>query len=178
MKLFKVFIGFWLLIGLVFVTSLFFPREFKVERSIVIDKPIFECFAYLNNIQNIAKLSPWDKSIDSTMHSFYSQQLNGRGASYYFTGNLLGYGSLKISESVTNEKICTQLDLNGHEMSASTTFLFKGMGYNKTQLTWTDYKDVGYNPIYRFLIPSKEKETTLQFDEGLMKIRIAIMSFN
>ena len=78
-------------------------------------------------------------------------------------------------KSFLNEKICTQLDLNNHEMTASTAFYFESVGYDKTKLTWKDYKDVGYNPLYRFLIPSKEKETALLFDEGLVKIKIAIM---
>ncbi len=175
MKLFKIFLGFWILIGLVFTISLFFPREFKVERSIVIERPVYETYAFLNNIKHVAVLSPWDKSIDSTMQSFYSHELNGKGASFYFTGTLLGKGVLSISESILNEKICTQLDLNNHEMTASTAFYFESIGYDKTKLTWKDYKDVGYNPLYRFLIPSKEKETALLFDEGLVKIKIAIM---
>jgi hypothetical protein len=178
MKLFKIFLGFWLLVGLVFGVSLFFPREFKVERSIVINKPIYETFAYLNNIQNIAKLSPWDKKIDSSMTWFFSKNLSNVNSTYYFSGNLLGKGYLKITECVPNEMLKTNLDINNHELTSSSTFYFEPIGYDKTKLTWKDYKDVGYNPLHRFQIPSKTELTELQFDEGLVKIRIAIMSNN
>ena len=178
MKLFKVFLGFWLFVGGIFLASLFFPREFKVERSIVIDKPVYETFAYLNNIQNISKLSPWDKNVDTSMAWFFSKNISGLNASYYFRGNLLGKGYLKIVECIPNEKLTTALDINDGGMTSSSTFYFERIGGDKTKLTWKDYKDVGYNPFHRFQIPTKTEQTELQFDEGLIKIRIAIMSSN
>jgi len=176
MKLFKIFISFWLLIGVFFGVSLFFPREFKVDRSIIIDKPVYETFAYLNNIQNIAKLSPWDKKIDSTMSWYFSQKISGENATYYFKGNLLGRGYLKIVECIPNEKLGTILNIKNGELTSGSTFYFEAIGTDKTKLSWRDYKDVGYNPFHRYQIPSKTTQTELQFDEGLVKIKIAIMS--
>lgn len=176
MKLFKIFISFWLLIAAFFGVSLLFPREFKVDRSIIIDKPVYETFAYLNNIQNIAKLSPWDKKIDSTMSWFFSQKISGKNASYYFKGNLLGRGYLKIVDCVPNEKLETILKINNGELTSGSTFYFEAIGPDKTKLSWRDYKDVGYNPFHRYQIPSKTAQTELQFDEGLVKIKIAVMS--
>jgi hypothetical protein len=176
MKLFKIFLGFWLLIGAFWGISLLFPREFKVDRSIVIDKPVYETFAYLNNINNIAKLSPWDKKIDSTMTWFFSKNTSGKNATYYFNGNLLGTGYLKINECVPNEKLETKLSINGGELTSGSTFYFESIGTDKTKLSWRDYKDVGYNPFHRYQIPSKTTQTELQFDEGLVKIKIAVMS--
>ncbi len=176
MKLFKIFLGFWVVVGVFFGGSLFFPREFKVDRSIVIEKPVYETFAYLNNIQNIAKLSPWDKKIDSTMSWFFSQKISGVGASYYFKGNLLGKGYLKIVDCVPNEKLETILNINDGGLTSGSTFYFEALGPDKTKLSWRDYKDVGYNPFHRYQIPSKTTQTELQFDEGLVKIKIAVMS--
>lgn len=176
MKLFKIFLGFWILIGAFWGISLFFPREFKVDRSIVIDKPVYETFAYLNNIHNIAKLSPWDKKVDCTMSWFFSQKTSGKNASFYFNGNLLGKGYLKIKESVPNEKLETILSINDGELTSGSTFYFESIGQDKTKLSWRDYKDVGYNPFHRYQIPSKTTQTELQFDEGLVKIKIAVMS--
>lgn len=174
MKLFKVFVGFWILVALIFGTSLFFPRYFKVERSVVVNKPVYETFAYLNNIKNIAKLSPWDRNVDSTLHTFFSQDLEGLNAAYYFHGQLVGQGSLRISESVPEQRIATLLDINNHDMTATSVLHFEDLGNNHTRLMWRSEKDLGYNPIYRFMAPTKTKETETAFDEGLMQIKLAV----
>jgi len=175
MRLFKIFLGFWVVVGLFFGVSLLFPREFKVDRSIVIEKPVYETFAYLNNMQNIAKLSPWNKTVDSSMAWFFSQNISGVGASYYFRGNLFGKGQLKIVDCIPNEKLETTLNINEGELTSGSAFYFEALGPYKTKLSWRDYKDVGYNPFHRYQIPSKTKQTELQFDEGLVKIKIAVM---
>ena len=57
-------------------------------------------------------------------------------------------------------------------MAIKQTFEFKSLG-NSTQLIWIDEGDVGMNPIYRFLLPSKISATEQGFEEGLMVIKKA-----
>ena len=174
MKLFRIFLGFWLLIGLFFAVSLFFPREFRVEKSIEISKPVNEVFNYLSQIENIAALSPWNKQTDSTMNSFYSKNKQGLNATYYFSGNLLDKGYLKISELDSLKSITMLLNINNGAMTSNTSFHFEAIDENTTKLTWKDYKDVGYNPLYRYMIPSKIKETEAAFEMGLLRIKTQI----
>ena len=174
MKLFKIFIGIWVLVGLFFLVSLFFPREFKVERSIEIEKPIDKVFSFVSNIENIAALTPWNKKIDSTMTYFYSKNKKGLNAAYYFSGNLLEKGFLKISSIDSLKSITTLLNINNGSMTSNTSFYFEKVSENKTKLTWKDYKDVGFNPLYRYMVPSKTKETEAAFERGLEQIKSMI----
>lgn len=172
MKLFKVFAGIMGFFALVFLVSLFFPRQYKIERTTVVNIPDYETYAYLNQIQNWSDWSPWNKSLDSTMVFFYSKNRSGLGAAQYFRGDLIGVGRFRIVESIPNEKIKFHLSLDQGFMNIEQTFYFKSLG-GKTQLSWVDEGDVGYNPIFRFMLPTKVKNSELAFEEGLMVIKRA-----
>ncbi len=172
MKLFTIFSGIIGFFVLVFLASLFFPHQYRIERSTVIKKPVYESFAYLNNIKNWKDWSPWNTDIDSSMQTFYSPSVSGVGATQYFSGALVGTGRFKITESISNEKICYDLSINQALIHASASFYFKPAGAN-TQLFWVDSGDVGYNPLFRFLLPGKIRSTEESFEEGLMAIKHA-----
>ena len=173
MKLFKIFAGIMGFFALVFVVSLFFPRTYKIEKTTVVNMPDHETFAYLNNIRNWADWSPWNTDLDSSMVFFLSKVTEGKGAAQYFRGGLVGNGRFRIVESIPNESIAYSLYIDmgeGSYMSISQKFVLKSLG-GKTQLTWVDEGDVGMNPLYRFLLPSKIKSTEQGFEEGLAVIK-------
>lgn len=172
MKLFKVFAGIMGFFALVFLVSLFFPRQYKIEKTTVVNIPVYETFAYMNQIQNWQDWSPWNKNLDSTMTFFYSQNTAGLGAAQYFKGDLVGIGRFRIVASVPNERITFNLALDQGFMSINQTFYFKALG-GKTQLTWVDEGDVGLNPIFRFMLPTKISNSEAAFEEGLMIIKRA-----
>lgn len=175
MKLFKIFAGIMGFFALVFVVSLFFPRQYRIERYVVLNMPVYESFAYMNQIRNWKDWSPWNEDLDSSMVSFYSQQSAGKGATQYFRGGLVGVGRFMISESVLNQKISYNLSINGGTMQSAATFYFSEAG-GKTKLSWVDEGDVGYNPIFRYLLPGKIKDTEQAFEEGLAAIKRAAES--
>jgi hypothetical protein len=173
MKLFKIFAGIMGFFALVFVVSLFFPRTYKIEKTTVVNMHDHETFAYLNNIRNWADWSPWNTDLDSSMVFFLSKVTEGKGAAQYFRGGLVGNGRFRIVESIPNESIAYSLYIDmgeGSYMSISQKFVLKSLG-GKTQLTWVDEGDVGMNPLYRFLLPSKIKSTEQGFEEGLAVIK-------
>ena len=172
MKLFKIFAGIMGFFALVFLVSLFFPRQYKIEKTTVVNIPVYESFAYLNQIQNWKDWSPWNSSLDSTMVFFYSQNKSGLGAAQYFRGDLVGIGRFRIVESLPNEKIKFNLSLDHGFMNINQTFYFKALG-GKTQLTWVDEGDVGMNPLFRFMLPTKIKNSEDAFEEGLITIKRA-----
>ncbi len=158
--------------ALVFVISLFFPRQYRIEKSTLINKPVTSTYAYMNNIKNWSDWSPWNTSLDSTMVSFYSVQNSGVDATHYFRGNLVGSGRFKITESIPNQKIRYDLSINEGLMHSEATFYFKSVKAG-TQLFWVDSGDVGFNPLFRYLLPSKIHETEHNFEDGLKAIKLA-----
>lgn len=172
MKLFTIFVGILGFFALVFVISLFFPRQYRIEKSTLIHKPVSSTYGYLNNIKNWSDWSPWNTSLDSSMVSFYSVNNSGIGATHYFRGGLVGAGRFKITESILNQKIHYDLSINEGQMHSEATFYFKAV-HAGTQLYWVDSGDVGLNPLFRYLLPSKIHETERNFEDGLKAIKLA-----
>jgi hypothetical protein len=106
------------------------------------------------------------------MRFFYSQNKSGIGAAQYFRGNLIGIGRFRIIESLPNEKIQFNLSLDHGFMNINQTFLFSSVD-GKTQLTWLDEGDVGFNPIFRFMLPTRIQNSEIAFEEGLVTIKRA-----
>jgi hypothetical protein len=84
----------------------------------------------------------------------------------------VGIGRFRIVTSVPNEKIKFNLSLDHGFMNIDQTFYFKALG-GKTQLTWVDEGDVGMNPLFRFMLPTKIKNSEEAFEEGLITIKRA-----
>ncbi len=170
MKLFKVFFSFFIIALVIFIVSRFFPHSYKVERSIVIHKPVDTVYAFMQDFRNWEKWSLWNKETDSSLVYFYGKESKGVNGRQYFYGNLLGNGRFKFDTCVVNKKLAYDLFMHAGEVKAKGTFIFKG-DENTTTLIWLDSGDVGNNPLYRFMIPSKISSTEKTFDDGLGRIK-------
>jgi hypothetical protein len=170
MKLFKLLLSFFVIVALFFGISLFFPHKFKAERSIEIDRPVEEVFAFMKDFKNWDNWSAWNKDQDSTLYTFYSISSDTFGSRKHFNGDLFGTGTFIINNYKPNEVVGYRLKMHGSEAQANGVFFFKPIN-NHTQLTWVDSTDVGYNPIFRYMVPSKKASTEEAFDEGLKRIK-------
>ena len=173
MKLFKVFLSLFLIAGLFFGIALLFPRHYKFKKSIEINKPAHDVFIYMNDLRNWEQWSAWNKSIDSSLYIFYSMRTDSLGAKQYFNGNLLGSGRFRISNYKPDEMLGYNLQMHNSMVNANGTFFFEQKN-NTTQLSWVDSGDVGYNPIFRYLIPFKKRSTEAAFEDGLKRIKMKL----
>ncbi len=174
MKLFKIFAGILGFIVLFFLVSLLFPRTYKVQQTIVVNRSIYQSYAFMSDIKNWKKWSPWNKSIDSSFYTFYSKNTAQVGSKQYI-GSQSFVGSFTITEAISNEKISYLLNLNEGSIEAKASFIFEDInGY--TKLSWIDIGDVGYNPFKRYMMGYITSNTSKSFDEGLIAIKKAIES--
>lgn len=171
MKLFKIYL---IIFGVVFafvMGSRFFPHTYHVNRSIVINKPVSQTFAYLSNYKNWEQWSLWNKSVDSTLYYFYNNIQDSIGARQYFYGALLGQGYFETIGYKKDSSLQFILSVNRAERTAAGTFTFKAIDANTTELHWIDSGDVGNNPIKRYMIPFVTKNTATTLDNGLASIK-------
>lgn len=173
MKLFKIFFSLFLIVVAILVTSRFFPHTYKVERKIHIQKPVEQVYGFMNDFKNWEKWSLWNKSTDSTLVYFYGKESVGSNARQYFWGAVLGQGQFRFDTCITNQKLAYDLHMHAGDVKAKGTFLFETEN-DGTSLIWVDSGDVGDNPIFRFMIPSKVSSTSSTFDEGLQRIKNVI----
>ncbi|MFN6341165.1 MAG: hypothetical protein ACK4Y6_02080 [Bacteroidota bacterium] len=96
MKLFKLFLSFFLVTGAIMGVSLFFPNTYRIDRSVTIHKPVSDVFAYMSNLRNWEQWSMWNKDIDSTLNIFYRDRSDSLGGVQYFSGERIGTGLFKF----------------------------------------------------------------------------------
>jgi hypothetical protein len=174
MKLFKIFLGFFLIVLSVIIVSRFFPHTYHVEKSIIINKPRQEVFGYMAHMKNWEEWSLWNKSIDSTLYYFYNLKQDTLGARQYIRAQLIGDGYFELTEFKRDSLLHFNLVVNKGDRTAAGTFLFTPVSANTTLLTWIDSGDVGFNPLKRFMIPFVTKSTAETLERGLLSIKTKI----
>lgn len=173
MKLFKVFFTLFVIVLGLFIVSRFFPHTYYVERTVKINKPVADVYAFMEDFKNWEKWSLWNKETDPTLHYFYGKHSNGIEARQYFYGEKLGIGRFKFDTCDNQNMLVYDLYMHAGEINASGKFQFVSEG-SATELKWIDQGDVGGNPIYRFMLSSKITSTEQTFDDGLARIKKVI----
>ncbi len=171
MKLFRIFLSFFVIAGLIWGGSLFFPHTYSVDRKVVIQKPVSEVYAFMSDLRNWEKWSLWNNTTDSSITFFYGKRSDSTGGRHYFNGELLGSGRFLIDASAPDEFISYNLYMHGGNINAKGSFRFKAISTGSTELHWIDSGDVGDNPILRYMLASKISSTEKAFDEGLQRIK-------
>jgi hypothetical protein len=174
MKIFKIFLTLFLLIGLFYLGSLFFPKTYHINRSVVINKPIDTVFHFMQDLHNWDKWSLWNKETDTTLKLFYGKRSDSLGGRQYFEGDILGEGRFLIDRYKYNQLLGYNLYMNKGQISANGTFLFDAINSNQTTLQWVDSGNVGNNPIFRYMMYTKVNATQKAFDKGLARIKAAL----
>jgi len=156
------------IILLLVIVGLFLPSEYALERSITIQAPIDAVFAQVNDLRNWEKWGPWQEE-DPTTKITYGDSTIGVGASYSWTSEKSGDGSLVIVESVQNQSITTDLDF-GTEGKAQGHWTFEQTD-DGVRVTWGMHGDSGYNLIGRYFGMMMDTMVGPYFDKGLANMK-------
>lgn len=148
------------------------PDEFRVTRSIVIDKPAAEVFPLVNVIRNGEKWGPWF-GLDPKMAIKFEGPESGAGASYSWDGNSeVGAGRCTTLETKENELVRQKLEFFKPMQGVNTVdFTFEPAGEGKTKVGWTMY---GPNPFIgkiMSLFMDCDKMCGDMFTKGLTKMK-------
>lgn len=145
----KILIGIVVVVVLLLVISFFLPSKVHVERAQVIKAPVDIVFNQVNTLKNWGSWSYWD-NIDSAMKSEFVGTEMGVGAIHKWSSEheMVGTGSMEITESVVNEKVITKLQFDG-EGDAIGSWLFQ-QSEEGTNVTVMMDMDMGANPIAKF----------------------------
>lgn len=158
------------LIILALVAAAFMPDTLRVERSIVINKPVDKVFDQVVDLGNWQAWSPW-MEMDPQAVTQISTPSRGVGAHWSWDGQKIGKGKLVQEEVEDNKMIRYSLSFEEPLQSTGTDlWMFDSAAVNATQVTWVDEMQMEY-PVGRlsalFIKPSLEA----QFDKGLLNLK-------
>ncbi len=153
------------LVALLLIVALFVPKEFKSERSIIINKPRQEVFDYIRYIKNQDNFGVWQLS-DPDLKKTYEGTDGTVGFKYTWDSKKLGKGSQKITGITEGERMDTELDF-GFGDPAKSFFITQDEGPGQTKVTWGL---AGRSP-YPFNLMGLFFDVGDDFEKGLLNLQ-------
>jgi uncharacterized protein YndB with AHSA1/START domain len=149
------------------------PDSFRLERSISIKAPPEKVFVLVNDFQQWAKWSPWEKK-DSSMKRTMGATSQGIGATYSWDGNKdVGTGKMEIKESVPSSKVSIQLNfLKPFEAQNVSEFLIAPKD-GQTEVRWAMSGPQPFIAKLMGVFFSMEKMVGPDFEQGLAALKTA-----
>lgn len=168
MKKFKTFLFIVLgLIAIFLIVAMLMPKDYKVERSIVIDAPEGVVVNQITMFKHFQQWSPWSE-LDPNMEFTIEGEDGQVGAKYSWTGNDdVGVGSMEITEKEAN-RVDIELYFKEPWESQATTYYSWNTNGSSTEVVWGMN---GKNPIPMNLFLNMDKMIGPDYEKGLQALK-------
>lgn len=174
MKVLK-FLGILLLILVVAVAviGLIQPKDYRVERSEIIDAPKEQVFKHIQYWENWAAWSPWAQR-DSSMETTITGTDGEAGAVSSWVGDekVSGSGSMTNTGVKPNEQLDFDLNFTSpYESSSKGTIKVEEVEGGKTKATWIMYGENGFMERVMSIFWDLDAMVGPDFEKGLSNIK-------
>jgi len=163
------------LIALFLIAALVMPKDYAVEKEIVINKPKAEVYDYLESLKNQNNWSVWAK-LDPNMKMNFKGTDRTVGFTYFWEGNDdVGKGEQEITKITKGERIDTQLRfLKPFESTSEAHMVTESVGENQTKVKWGFVGVMPYpmNAMLPFM--GMEKTVGKDFADGLANLKVIL----
>lgn len=157
------------LIALVLIIAAFSKKDFAVERTITVNKPLPETYDFLTSIQKQDQWSKWAQ-LDPNMKKTYigTDKTVGFISKWESQHKQVGEGEQEIKKLIPNQRIETELRfLKPMKSIANAYFTTADEGENRTRVAWGFTSRTPW-PFNAFMLFFKmENAVGKDFEEGL-----------
>ncbi|BDX06897.1 SRPBCC family protein [Planctobacterium marinum] len=164
-------IGFVLLLVII---GFLLPSEFHVQRKITIDAPAAKVFPYVVDLKQWRNWGIWF-SRDPNMQITYSGAAGEIGHKSAWISESEGSGEMTITSFTANQKLIYNLYFPDFDMG-STGEITLAEKEGQTEVTWSDYGDVGGNPVYHYFALMMDSMIGPDFEAGLQNLKALVES--
>ena len=163
-----------ILILLVFIMHLIAPKNYQVERKVIVTTHIDTVFKSLCSLKEQQEWSPW-ADLDPDMKVDYRGIDGEVGSVTYWIGNKdVGEGEQEITKINANTDIETELRfLKPFESTSIGFFKLKNMD-NQTEVTWGFRGKNTFPTTIIMLFMDMEEQVGPDFEKGLIKFKAYI----
>lgn len=159
-----------LLVLVLFVSALFKPDTFRVERSALIAASPETLFPLIADFHQWTQWSPWE-GMDPAMTRQYSGEPSGTGAVYEWAGPKVGAGRMEILDTHAPDRLHIRLDFTKpFEAHNEVTFSIEPEG-SGSRVQWAMY---GPHPLpmrMMSIVMSMDKMVGGDFEKGLAGLK-------
>jgi Polyketide cyclase / dehydrase and lipid transport len=161
-----------LLVGGLVLATQFFPGEFKVERSIVINAPPAAVFVKTGDLKEWKSWTAWHAR-DSQMVLKYSDTTTGVGAWTSWESKTEGNGKFTLTEWQQDQLVAYLLEFPDFGMKSDGRLELKPEGAG-TKVTWISSGKLTRNPMQRAFGLFMDKLIGPDFETGLAKLKASV----
>ena len=169
----KILIIVLVIIAIPLVVALFLPKDYSVEREIIINKPKQEVFEYVKYLKNQDNYSKW-ATMDPNMKKTY----NGTDGTVGFVSawesenDDVGSGEQEIIKIEEGERIDFELRFKEPFESTSPAFMTtESVAENQTKVTWGFSGHMDYPMNIMMLFMDFEKMIGDDLESGLSNLK-------
>lgn len=151
--------------------GLIMPKEYSIERSVVINKSRSEIFPLVSSLRNQDKWSPW-ADYDPNMVITYTGADGAVGSTYHWEGNSdVGKGDQVIKEITPNEMVHNEVHFVEPFESVGQVYYTLTDEGNGTRVTWKMTGESVYPMNAMSAFVSMDEMLGKEFDRGLNKLK-------
>jgi hypothetical protein len=171
MKVLKIFFSVIVaIIALVLIVAIFLPSQYKVERSMVINKSDTLVYNYVSDFNNFKGWNPW-----SQMEPDHKFEVTGNAATvghkYYWEGKEIGSGQMIFTELIPYNFIKSDIEfLTPQSGKGIVEFKFEPQE-NSTKFSWAIVGDAEY-PIGRYMGMLMDTFLGKNFEDGVANLKL------
>lgn len=150
----------------------FLPREYYIERSTEVKAPALLIFANVADLESWQTWNPWNK-MDPDIELSYGEKRVGSGASYSWTSEKIGDGSMHIIEAKAPEYVQYKLLFEGYEDNPgfSEMILKAESATGPTTVTWTFQGETGDKFFAPWMGVMMDKLLGPSYEQGLKDLK-------
>jgi hypothetical protein len=159
------------IVAIFIILMLVAPKNYHVNRSIVIDRALPDVFQYIKHVKNQDDWSPWKKK-DPDMKQTFSGVDGTVGFVSHWEGNKdVGTGEQEITKIEENKRLDTELRFFKPWKSQSDAYIEVEEADGGTNVTWgfSGVNKVPLNVMMMFM--NMDKMIGKDFEEGLADLK-------
>lgn len=169
----KIIIVLFVLVAIILVIALFVKKDYAVVRSIEINKPRTEIFAYTKYLKNQANFSKW-AAMDPAMEKTYTGTDGEVGFVSAWKSKVkdVGAGEQEIKKITENERLDFELRFKEpFEAKESAYMTFDSLGENQTKVSWGFNGHMAYPMNIFLLFMDFDKMIGADLETGLKNLK-------
>lgn len=169
----KIVIGLLILIALPLVAAVFIPKEYAVEREIVINRPREQVFEYVKFLKNQDNFSKW-ASMDPHMEKTYrgTDGTVGFVSAWASDSSDVGSGEQEITALNEGERIDYELRFKEPFESTSPAYMLtEAQGENQTSVKWGFQGRMDYPMNLMLVVMDFEEMIGNDLETGLQQLK-------
>lgn len=163
-------LGIALGLGVLLITIVQQPDEFRISRSRTMAAPTERIFPEVNDLRQWQHWSPWAKLDPNAKNSFEGPE-SGKGSIFSWSGNeKIGEGKMTILESQPSERVLIKLEFfKPFEGVQDVEFLFKPVE-GGTEVTWSMMGKNDFTGKAIHLMMDMDRALGAEFEKGLSNL--------